>query len=122
MKTLAFVLVIAALSLAALAEAIGFTWSERELFRAEQPAGITYDGFGPYALTVRRERHTLSTAHVVWITRSRESSYGVALNLPADGLDPDRPPAVTWTEEGVELKLQDGDRLFVPRAHFTGGR
>ncbi len=121
LKTLAVAL-IAVLSLALLAEWVGFTWTERELFSSVQPQGITYDAFGPYGLTILAERHTLSTTHVVRIAKTQSPGYGVRLNLPPDGLDPERPPAASWTQEGVELRLQDGDRLFVPRAHFTGGR
>jgi hypothetical protein len=115
-------LLVAALALALLAERIGLTWSEKELFTQTQPEGMVYDAFGPYAVAVLKRRHTVTTEYAIRIAKTREPGTGCMLELPEQRFDPASPPRVTWTVEGVEIQLEYGDTLTVPKRHFAGGR
>ena len=100
-----------------------------------QPAEIAYDGRGPYYLSVVESDLDWGSfpIHVernyfIYVGRdSGEPSYGHMVKLSFHPYPDDLKTFLAksqahWTDQGVELSLASGHRLFVPSAMFTGGR
>ncbi|MDX2198609.1 MAG: hypothetical protein SF069_06515 [Phycisphaerae bacterium] len=103
-----------------------------------QPSGIAYDDWGPYYVSVveadldwrgfpihvernyflyvGRDAGTPSHGHMIKF--SFHPSSANYYDLPGFLKRTD----VQWTAEGVELRLESGHRLFVPKDMFVGGR
>lgn len=101
----------------------------------QQPNSITYDGQGPYYLSVVESDLDwqsfplyVERNYFIYIGRDAgEPSYGHMVKFSfhpyPDDLKTFLSKAQThWTDEGVELDLPSGHRLFIPVAMFTGGR
>lgn len=108
--------------------------TDRVLWQDCQPDDLTYDGAGPYCLSVvegglnwqflplARVRH-----HFVFVGRGTIVSYGHytdysihhGVELMADYV---QTLTTEWTPEGVTLVETTGHRLFMPADAFTGGR
>ena len=103
-------------------------FSPREnLARWEQPAGIPYDGRGPYYVIVTG--HENDDVHYIYVGRDKETpGYGHMLTLmvypkTAETMRQFWSDAVVdWSPEGVRLSLSSGHVLFIPQKMFTGGR
>lgn len=100
----------------------------------KQPADITYDGRGPYYVSVVERdvdwgRLSPERNYFIYVGRDAgEPSYGHMIKY---SFHPDHSETVEqflnkasaqWTEDGVTLMLRSGHRLFVPKQMFIGGR
>ena len=101
----------------------------------QQPASITYDDWGPYYLKVVERDIDWSNIpfhiernYFIYAGRdSGEPSHGHVFNFsfhpsPDDLLTFLRKATTHWTEQGVELELPSGHRVFIPKDMFIGGR
>ena len=99
----------------------------------EQPASVNYDKWDPYYLSVvEDDMDWLSLPaernHYIYVGRdSGEPSYGHMVKYSFHPYPDDLKTflgkaQVEWTDQGAELALPSGHRLFVPKDSFTGGR
>jgi len=101
----------------------------------KQPAQITYDGLGPYYMSVVESDLDWSgfPLHVernyfIYVGRDPgKPSYGHWVKFSFHTFPDDLKTFLSkadaqWTDQGVELILPSGHRLFIPKDMFTGGR
>jgi hypothetical protein len=97
------------------------------LARWTQPAGIPYDGRGPYHIIVTGREN--DDVHTIYVGREKETpGYGHMVTLmvyPKTSKSMREfwaHAVVDWSPEGVRLSLPSGHVLFIPQKMFAGGR
>ncbi len=101
----------------------------------KQPADITYDGGGPYYVSVvegdldwRGFPLHVERNHFIYAGRDAgKPSYGHMIDFSFHPFPDDLPTFLGkaqahWMPEGVRLDLPSGHQLFIPKEMFTGGR
>lgn len=101
----------------------------------KQPATITYDGAGPFYLSVvetdldwRGFPIHVERNYIIYVGRDESTpSHGHMVKFSFhNGYEDLREflskATVIWSADGVALELPSGHRLFVPKDMFTGGR
>jgi hypothetical protein len=109
--------------------------SLRVLAHWRQPAGVRYDAFDPYTLSVIEADRDwrgfplfLGRRHFVYVGRDQGTpSYGHVVDFSFfAGAEPLETylarGTVTWQPDGVTFVTPSGHRLFIPRDMFVGGR
>lgn len=108
------------------------------VFQWRQPPELTYDGQGPYFMSVVKDDIDwsgfplrLGRNYFIYVGRDAGTpSYGhmIKFSFHPAATDPDdlqaflRAADVQWSAEGVRLTLASGHSLFVPKKMFIGGR
>ncbi len=123
---------------------IGFTWSEKALFKSCQSTEINYNSFDPYCLIITKEQKTLGGRLMIKVINKTlldgGGNYGFYMNYFEDYYNEyiknkefER-TKVEWINDGINLEVpmyvwtESGDnfdskyRLFIPKASFIGGR
>jgi hypothetical protein len=109
--------------------------SMKVLAQWKQPADITYDGWGPYYLSIVESDRDwrgfpLHVERNYFIYAGRDAgtpSHGhmikYSFHANSDDIQQFLGKALArWATEGVTLELRSGHRLFIPKAMFIGGR
>ncbi len=109
--------------------AVGWWWldSARVLVRLEvyrTPSELEYAGETGHKAVLARIDNRLGDVqgYEVWLGRGVDSDtpYGHVVAVP-DGWETED-LRVEWGADGATLVFTDGGEIFVPSAHFTGGR
>ena len=105
------------------------------IYQWKQPNTVVYDGSGPYYLSVvesdldwRGFPLNVERNYLIYVGyESGKPTHGHTVKFSfvtyPDDLKTFLSKAETrWTEDGVELILPSGHRLFIPKKMFLGGR
>ena len=109
-------------------------WYQKVLFKSCQPEQINYDSWGPYCLTVVKQKKTIGSDYFLRVTIEEyvDTMWGVqfAINyIGKPGLLEGynfQNVGVTWASNGVYYKIFEDSgvnyELFITKDHFIGGR
>ncbi len=102
---------------------IGVSWGKTEIVKSCQPAEIDYKSFGPYCLSVFKERQVSGTKRYIWVSGQSGTGYGHKVDYPNKNVSEQdlRGAKITWTDSGVELEI-GSNTIFIPKKAFIGGR
>lgn len=106
-------------------EWFGISWSNNTLYENCQGSLIKYNSYDPYCLRVIKQSHTLSSDYIILVSRKDDVNYGHVVYYPdATSLSEEgiKSCNTVWSENGVELSLKTGHKLFIPKESFIGGR
>lgn len=117
--------VIFALVFLIVTQLIPFYWSTRNLFESCQPFELDYGSGGPYCLWLRERRKTFGRDYEIWVERPAKIAkpeYGYIIKYPHFSVHDVEKMTAIWTLDGVELRTPEDNKIFIPKAAFTGRR
>ncbi len=106
-------------------QVMGFTLSDRVIMESVQGDYIKYNSYDPYKLRIIKQNQPLSSDFIIMISRKGDDNYGHVINYidPSPVSDDDiRKTRVIWNNEGIEITYPLGQKLYIPKERFTGGR
>ncbi len=104
---------------------LGFTISDKVIMESCQGDYVKYGSYDPYCLNIIKQSKPLSSKHIILISRKGDMNYGHVVSY----IDPDplseadiQKTRVMWTSEGIEITFPLGQKLYIPKERFIGGR
>jgi hypothetical protein len=113
------------LLLVTLVQLMGITVSDRVIMESSQGDYIKYNSNDPYTLSIIKQNQPLGSNYIMMISGKGSKDYGHVVNY----IDPDpigdediRRTRVIWNKEGIEVTFPLGQKLYIPKERFIGGR
>lgn len=104
---------------------LGLTISDKVIMESCQGDYVKYGSYDPYCLNIIKQSQPLSSKHIILISRKGDLNYGHVLSYidpyPVSE-DEIRKTRVLWTAEGIEMTFPLGQKLFIQKERFIGGR